>query len=254
MALAESAMALAESAATGIIGGGIPMALLITSSVFSVYLVVASNVLSSETCHDCPRWSWLASLPFQTALLPALWLWAFYSQELPLLEWILAGWDTAGASSAVDLRRLWLCVFFGYIAKDCVLYKCMTFIYWLHHFVCFAITLGYLYLDPPCVFVTGAMLCELGSASQSFYYVADTSPTYGRFAWWNHCILMTASNVASVALVVLLMLQHEHPLGSRLTFSIVTVILMEERQRACIANLRGWKPPSAAAAAAKKAS
>ena len=100
------------------------------------------------------------------------------------------------------------------------------------------------------------MLCEVGSSTNSLFYVLDDSPTFGRFVWWLHAVIMTASNIASIALVVLLMQQLEHSLWSRLTFSLVTVILIEERQRNCHTNLREWKPlgaPKAAAAAAAAA-
>ena len=99
------------------------------------------------------------------------------------------------------------------------------------------------------------MLYEVGSSTNSLFYVLDDSPTFGRFVWWLHAVIMTASNIASIALVVLLMQQLEHSLWSRLTFSLVTVILIEERQRNCHTNLREWKPlgaPKAAAAAATK--
>ena len=228
------------SVAEALLSNGLPTALLLSSIAFSSYLAVAIFVLPSDTCHGCPRWSWIASLPFQMVLLPLVWFLAFSTQKLSLVEWVVSSWDSAQDADPFNLRRLWLVLFFGYIAKDCCMYKCMTPLYWLHHFVCFAICLTYLYLDPPGIFITGAMLSEIGSSSQSLLYIAENS-SFGRLVWWNHALTMTLSNIVAVLLAVLLLLQHEQPVVSRTIASLVTVILMEERQRAAIANLRGWR-------------
>ena len=129
--IAEAAaplLGIAEAAAEALLSRGVWAALGLSSVAFSLYSLVSSRVLPADSCHDCPRWSWIASLPFQIVLFPAVWLWAFASQDLPLTAWIVAGWDAPGGYEAFDLRRLWLVLFFGYVAKDCVMYECMTLI------------------------------------------------------------------------------------------------------------------------------
>ena len=68
----------------------------------------------------------IASLPFQIVLFLAVWLASRPRISADRVD--SGGWDAPGGHEAFDLRRLWLVLFFGYVAKDCVMYECMTLI------------------------------------------------------------------------------------------------------------------------------
>ena len=177
----------------------------------------------------------LGSLPHQVLLLPAAAVYAFTQQPLSLFEWLRSPWENLDGHN----EELWLNLFLGYMIKDLVsmplTMSMLTF--WVHHVASGIIAMTCLFHSPPCIFIVGGTLCELGSATQSYFYLSGLH-RYSA-AYWIHSIGMTVTNLGSVALVAFFMFgQTLTPFPARAFFSLVSLLMFSGRQMFCANNLR----------------
>ena len=170
-------------------------------------------------------------LPYAAAL-------AYTNQPRGFLEWLTSSWEEHGDGF---WEELWLMIFLGYMMKDIVSMS-MTLPmlpFWVHHVASIVIAMTFLFLSPPCIFIVGGTLCELGSGTQSMFYLAEPKSTRSLILWV-HAIGMSASNIGSVILLgVFVFGQDFTPLPAKAFFAVVSLLMFMGRQLFCISNVQG---------------
>lgn len=184
------------------------------------------------------KWHRAASLPHQLVLLPFVSWFAVMSQPRPFLDWLAQSWDGLGDGY---LEMLWLYVFLGYMIKDVIFMELTLPMlpFWVHHVASIVISSTFLFFSPPGIFIVGGTLCEVGSATQSIFYLVGPK-SIRSVSLWVHALGMSASNIGSVLLLKLFVFGQTHtPLPARLFFGFVSLLMFIGRQFFCVANVQG---------------
>lgn len=143
------------------------------------------------------------------------------------------GWLTgefqALEGPARPAERLFLFLMFGYLTKDTIIPMDTVFI--AHHVVCAVFAISFHLVSPPAIFCAGAMIMEIGSASQGVLYLFPNC-----LSFLFHAIGMTASNLVAVSLAYIYFDAGVGSLGLRVGFCVVIVVLSGVRQLFCVNN------------------
>ena len=205
--------------------------LAITSVVSLIYTQICSYVFSNEIFHESPMFSWFSCLPFQILILPFFAIWGYMSQKHSFNTWILSRWSNLNKRKGIVPEVLYLYIIHGYLFKDC--FVGMYRNYWIHHALCWICIWSFLYVDTAPVFIIGSMLLELGSSTQTIFYLYQDSP----WSLWLHVIAMTLSNAGAAYLVVFVYIKNGlGRIETRIFLGFVTMCLLAARQHAMYGN------------------
>lgn len=221
------------------------------------YTAACARLLHTAPLHGSPIYSWQSCVPLQLVLLPGLVLWAWRrSPEFPSLDaWLLAtraerrhrrrpgGFAPPSADPPISPEDWFLVAITAYLAKDIPVGMDAKF--WAHHVVCWVTIFAFFWIDPVPLFICGAAVLEVGSASQSVLYLWPSLPSAAA-----HAVLMTCSNLVAAWLLVKFIARPgtcaQHLV--RILLGVAAVGLFLGRQHSCILNFVAWSSGDLAAA------
>ena len=204
-----------------------------------ILCVVVKKVLGdwgSREVHGSPLWSWAMSVCFQGIVFP--------------LTLAAAGFRPIDTSESMDMRRLAMFIFWGYISKD--FFFPMNFTFWLHHIACGLCILPVLYMTPDLMVDYGVhsiMVCmEFGSFSNTLVTIYRP-----QLKWWLslHFIVMTITNIVPFWLLRHIVSRVIAPVGWMMM--VILPVLSFLREKACIEFINDLWPGAKATSSKTKA-
>lgn len=156
---------------------------------FTLTTVSWSAFVSSDTLYRTPRYVWVATLPVHLLLYPSIVLASFLTHPYASTSaWLFH-------EPSREHERLFLYLFIGHFVKDFYV-SSMTKEYVAHHVLAIGLAMRFLWEDNSTLFCYGAMVLELGSATQTLLFLYPCRKTLALHKWG-----MTASNTVATILL-----------------------------------------------------
>ena len=175
---------------------------IISSTLFFTIATVAwSAFVTSDTLYRTPRYVWVATLPVHVVLYPSILLASYMTHPYEsTVTWLFHEPSRA-------YERLFMYLFIGHFVKDFYV-SSMTKEYIVHHAISIAFAVRFLFWETHSTcFCVGAMVMELGSATQTLLFLYPCRKTLALHKWG-----MTASNTVAFVLQCAFVCLNKDPL------------------------------------------
>jgi hypothetical protein len=198
--------------------------ILSSALLFTVVTTAWSAFVTSDTLYRTPRYVWVATLPVHLVLYPSIVLASYLTHPYnSVLEWLFHE-----PSRSYD--RLFLYLFIGHFIKDFYV-SSLTKEYMAHHLLAIALAMRFLFWETHSTFFcVGAMVMELGSATQTILFLYPSRKTLVFHKWG-----MTASNTVAFVLECAFVWFNKNPLHQ--VIAALACALCAARQQYTMENI-----------------
>ncbi len=210
-----------------------------------LYLFIGDVIVSKKRNDDTiiygsPKWSFFFSMAFQLICLPMLYLCIQKTRNLNVAQIFNFDYLDLNVESMHMSEFFFIASFQVYLIKDVLLHP-MPKLFQLHHIVCFLTSfIVYYYTKLTPVFIFGVLCLEMGSASQSLFFL-----TQKKYDAVMYLLFMSLTNIETFSMVYEAHCKqnryHDVPniVITHFMFSL-TFILCFVRQMACLHYLNEY--------------